>query len=68
MNENIILYSTDCPRCKILKRKLEEKNIRYEERDDMDEMLSLGIMSVPYLKVGEKLFDFREAILWANAK
>lgn len=63
---NVILYSTGCPRCEILKDRLQEKNILFREVDDMDEMLSLGIMSVPYLLVDGKLLDFRDSILWVN--
>lgn len=57
-----ILYSTGCPRCKILKQKLEEENISYEINEDVDEMRSLGIMTVPVLKVGDKLYNFSEVI------
>ena len=32
---DIILYSTGCPKCKILKKKLEDKNIDYVESDDI---------------------------------
>lgn len=63
---NVIMYSTGCPRCEILKERLREKNIAFEEVDDIDKMLSLGIMSVPYLLVDDELLDFRDAILWAN--
>ena len=68
MDTKVTLYSTGCPRCKILKQKLKEKNIPYEECEDMDVMLSLGIMSVPYLKIDEQLLDFRDALLWANGQ
>ena len=66
MNENIILYSTGCPRCQILKQKLEEKCIKYTVETDVEKMLSYGIYEVPYLQVGNQLYDFRDAFRWAN--
>ena len=44
---NNILYTTHCPRCKILKQKLNNSNIEYQECDDIDKMISLNISSVP---------------------
>ena len=49
----IILYSTGCPKCKVLKHKLEEKGIAYTENNTVDEMLSLGIVQVPVLSVDQ---------------
>lgn len=62
----IRLYSTGCPKCKALEKKMEEKNISFEKIDDVDLMLSKGFMEVPMLEVDEKLYDFREAIKWLN--
>lgn len=64
MTENIILYSTGCPRCAILKKKLAEKGIDYTENNSIDEMLALGIMTVPVLAVGEEMKSFTEAVAW----
>lgn len=61
-----VLYSTGCPRCEVLKKKLAEKNIDYAEVTSVDEMLGLGITQVPMLSVDGKLMDFREAVDWVN--
>lgn len=63
---DIILYSTGCPKCKILKKKLEDKNIDYVENDNIETMISLGIEQVPVLSVDNKLFQFAEAVKWVN--
>lgn len=63
---DIILYSTGCPKCKILKKKLDDKNIDYVENDDIETMISLGIEQVPVLSVDNKLFQFAEAVKWVN--
>lgn len=62
----ITLYSTGCPKCKVLKKKLEEKGIKYTENNSVDEMLSLGISQVPVLSVNNKLLDFSTANDWVN--
>lgn len=64
-----ILYSTStCPKCRVLKQKLAEKNIPFEECTDEDEMLRLGIQSVPVLYVDGKHYDFAAAIQYVNEK
>lgn len=66
MNEKIVLYTIDCPKCKILERKLKEADIEYEVVKDVDTMMSLGISSAPVLGVGESLLNFNEAIGWVR--
>ena len=63
---NVILYSTGCPKCNVLKRKLEAKNIQYEENNSVEEMLSIGITNVPMIKVDDTLYDFSKANAWIN--
>jgi len=65
---NIILYTTHCPRCTVLKKKLEQKNIEFIEVDDVDKMLAIGMMAAPMLSVNGNLYDFPQAINWINSK
>ena len=63
----IILYTTHCPRCEVLKTKLEQKNISYEEETDVEKMLQMGIKSVPMLSIdGASAMNFTDAIKWVN--
>lgn len=62
----IILYSTGCPRCDVLKKKLLEKNVKYTEITSVDDMLALGIKEVPVLSVDSVLMNFRRAVEWLN--
>ena len=57
----VILYTTGCPQCKVLKAKLDSKNIEYTIVDDVDKMLDLGLMSAPNLRVNDNMFNFNEA-------
>ena len=63
---NITLYSTGCPKCKILKSKLQEKNIEFVENNSIEEMIELGITQVPVLSVSGVMFDFKKAVTWVN--
>lgn len=63
---NVVLYSTGCPRCKILKSKLDKKGITYSVVDDVDKMLSMGMVVVPILEVDGVRMSFKEAINWIN--
>lgn len=62
----ITLYSTGCPRCEVLKKKLSEKSVDYTEVTSVDDMLALGIKEVPVLSVDGGLMSFKEAIDWVN--
>lgn len=66
VNDIYILYSTGCPKCEVLKKKLAEKGVQYTENNSVDEMLKLGIETVPVLKVNDRLLDFKEAVDWVN--
>lgn len=63
---DIILYSTGCPKCGVLKKKLIEKNIPYTENNSVDEMLALGITQVPVLVTEGAIMDFKAAVDWVN--
>ena len=58
----IILFSNNCPRCKILKQKLEEKNIDYIETDDFTEIIEKNFQTAPILKVNDEYYQFGEAV------
>ena len=63
---SIILYSTGCPKCKVLKSKLKEKCIEFVENNSVEEMTELGITQVPVLSVCGALLDFKKAVTWVN--
>ena len=66
MENKVILYSTHCPRCGVLQKKLTEKNVQYAENNSVDDMTALGIMEVPVLSVDGELMSFAEAVSWVN--
>lgn len=58
---DITLYSTHCPKCKVLESKLKNLGLEYIEIDDVDAMLKLGIKTAPVLKVDGRMMDFMTA-------
>lgn len=66
--KKLILYTTGCPKCKILEKKLSDKGIDFEKCDDKEVMNSLGIVSVPVLKLDDgRMLGYFEAVKYVNA-
>lgn len=62
----IILYSTHCPKCNVLEKKLKQKNILYEEVNDIEIMKEKGYLTVPIIEVDGTSMDFKTASDWIN--
>lgn len=62
------MYTTHCPKCNVMERKLKEANIEFEEIDDNSEVLrvatSLGFTMAPLLEVDGRVMDFKDGIEW----
>jgi len=65
---NIILYSTHCPKCIVLEKKLQSKNIEFKLIEDSNIMIEKGFMSAPMLEVDGDIMDFSKAIQWVNSQ
>lgn len=65
----LVLYTQDCPKCKVLEKKLNEKLIPYTKCTDMSELEKNNIVSIPVLKLEDgTMLLFNEAINWVNNK
>lgn len=62
----ITLYHINSAQCKIVKQKLIEKKIQYNEITDVDEILKFHILQVPTLEVEEERYEFIQALKWLN--
>ena len=62
----IVLFSTKCPRCNVLEKKLQQKEVDYDEVNDTSIMEQKGYLSVPVLEVDGKSMNFKEAVDWIN--
>ena len=61
---DIVLFSNNCPRCKVLKTKLEQSNIEFKENNDVEIMAQKGFTTVPMLEVDGVIYNFKEAVKW----
>lgn len=57
----IKVYSTGCPKCKILLKKLDSAAIEYEICNDTEEMSNKGITYLPVVEKDGKIYNFGEA-------
>ena len=62
----IKLYSNNCPKCQILKQKLNKKGIVYTENNDISFLKKNKIRAFPVLDVNGKLLRYYNAILWVK--
>lgn len=63
---NVILYSTKCPRCNVLERKLSSSNIEFRLVEDEDLMIEKGFVESPMMEVDGEIMNFKKAIEWVN--
>lgn len=63
------LYTIGCPKCNILEKKLQAKDIAFEIVSDKKKIQEKGITSLPVLELdtGEQL-AFGDAVKWVNNK
>ena len=62
----VILYEHGCPRCKVLKAKLDQKGIEYEVVNDIEVMKAKGFTEAPKLDVDGVVMDFKQATNWVK--
>ena len=63
---DVILYSTNCPKCKVLEKKLDSIGVDYTIVTGEDLMISKGFSSAPMLEVDGNIMDFGNAVRWAK--
>lgn len=61
-----IYTSPTCPACKILKSKLDSKDIEYTEETNTDVLADKGISTLPVLEVDGELLTMGAANKWVN--
>jgi hypothetical protein len=65
----ITLYTIDCPKCKVLEMKLEQKNVPYQAIKDIEVMKTLGIMTAPVLGLEDgSILQFADAVKYINER
>lgn len=63
----LILYSTGCPKCRVLEEKLNKKNVPYKIISDINFMKDKGWIEVPKLELKDgTILDFINANKYIN--
>lgn len=62
----VVFYSTNCPKCNVLKTKLDQKGVDYETSYDIQPVIDHGFMSAPVLQIEDEWLDFSSAIKRVN--
>ena len=62
----MIIYSSNCPKCIVLKKKLEQKNITFTESNDFQKLLDANIKTLPVLEIDNQLLTFNDAIQYVD--
>lgn len=60
----VVLYTTHCPKCKVLEKKLRDAHLFFKTVDDEQAMIEKGFMEAPKLEVDGEIKGFAEAIDW----
>lgn len=61
------IYTLDgCPKCEILKKKLAQHKVEFNECKDREAMALLGIAACPVLEVNGQLLRYAQAVSWVN--
>ena len=66
--EKVILYEHGCPKCKVLKMKLDKSGIEYETVNDVEVMKAKGFKEAPKLEVDGVVYSFAEAVDWLKGQ
>lgn len=63
---NVVFYTIDCPKCRVLESKLKAKKVIFEECRDIEIMQEKGFENAPMLEVDGTAMGFGEAVKWIN--
>lgn len=66
VDESVVLYTTGCPRCKTLEKRLNDAGVKFVKNTSVDEMLSLGLTNVPVLRAEGWMLDYKAAMDWVE--
>ena len=67
-DSEFVLYSTGCPKCKVLEKKLKSKNVDFVIESDIESVAKQGYTSAPILwyRNADKYYTFAEAVNFVN--
>ena len=58
----ITLYSTGCPKCSILEKRLTNDGISFNVSNNIDELINMGFQNAPVLQIDDNFIDYTNAM------
>lgn len=62
----VTLYTIGCPKCEILKEKLESKKINFNMVSDIETLTEKNYVLLPVLEVDGSVMNYYDAVRWVN--
>ena len=63
----VTLYTTHCPKCRVVEKKLNMAGIEYTTSEDIQKLVRLGYSSAPILELEDNtMLKFKEACHWVD--
>lgn len=66
VGNEIVLYTTHCPKCRVLEAELLRGGFDFSVCEDEDKMRTLGIDHLPVLAVNDELLNFPDALKYVR--
>ena len=60
------LFTTHCPKCMVLEKKLKAANVDFEVVEGAEAIAEKGYSEAPLLEVDGEIKTFTEAVQWVN--
>ena len=65
---DVVLYTTGCPQCRVLEKKLDDKGVDYKLETDVSKLIENGFSAAPVLEVDKQMMTFKDAVDWVNRR
>lgn len=59
--KDIVLYTNHCPKCEILKEKLNSVGFDYDIEDNVETLHDMGFTHMPMLKIDDMILSYKQA-------
>ena len=67
--DKVVVYTTGCPKCKILEKTLTAAGIQFTTESDMQKAINAGMQYAPCMSVNDgEIMDFSTAMKWVGAR
>lgn len=63
----ITLYSTGCPKCNLLERRLTNDKIEFTVSNNIDKLIEMGFQTAPVLQINDQFVEYGEAMKMLKA-